>query len=180
MGPLASAAQLKDVRAGIEQLAAAAEVVLRRHRSRSPSKGYFVAPTLLVAADADGAVLHELEVFGPGATLMPYDGTAARAAELVGRGQGGLVSSVYANDTAWTEDAGARPRALARPDLDRLRQGGRAGPARRGRCCRRSIHGGPGRAGGGEELGGLRGLSLYMQRVALQGYKGLVESTFGS
>ena len=177
MGPLASAAQLKDVRAGIEQLATAAKVV---HGGSQPiaEKGFFVSPTLLVASDAGGAVLHDLEVFGPCATLMPYDGSAAQAAEIVGRGQGGLVSSVYANDKAWTEDVvlGLAPwHGRIWIGSDKVAE--QALPP--GMVLPASIHGGPGRAGGGEELGGLRGLSLYMQRVALQGYKGLVENAFG-
>jgi oxepin-CoA hydrolase/3-oxo-5,6-dehydrosuberyl-CoA semialdehyde dehydrogenase len=178
MGPLASQAQLRDVRAGIERLGAHGRV-LTGGCDPVYEKGWFVAPTLLQAADAGEAVFHQEEVFGPVATLLPYDGTAAEAATVVARGQGSLVGSLYANDPAWLEEATL---AMA-PWHGRLWLGSdkmaeQALPP--GMVLPSMIHGGPGRAGGGEELGGVRGLGFYMQRSAVQGFKGHVHGCFGA
>jgi oxepin-CoA hydrolase/3-oxo-5,6-dehydrosuberyl-CoA semialdehyde dehydrogenase len=177
MGPLASEAQLKDVTAGIQRLAAAARVATGGAK-RLREKGWFVTPTLLVAPRADVAVFHEEEVFGPVATVLPYDGSAAAAAAIANRGQGCLVSSLYSNDPAWADEA---VQAMA-PWHGRLWVGSdkmaeQAVPP--GTVLPAMVHGGPGRAGGGEELGGLRGLSLYLQRTALQGFKGTLARSFG-
>ena len=94
-------AQLADVQAGIGRLSEAAEIV--HGGAESPREGCFVSPTILRASDADQDVLHELEVFGPVFTLIPYDGRAERAAELVNRGGGGLVVSAYFAEDAWGE-----------------------------------------------------------------------------
>lgn len=178
MGPLASAAQLRDVRAGIDALASKTTIAVG---GSDPirEQGYFVAPTLLVADDPMCDVVHELEVFGPVATILPYDGTPAHAAAIVRKGEGGLVSSIYSNDGAWIEATvmGLAPwhgRVWIASDkvVEQALPPGMVLPA--------SIHGGPGRAGGGAELGGLRGLELYMQRTALQGFKGVVARTFGA
>ena len=138
-------------------------------------KGFFTSPILLeVEPGAPAPAVHSREVFGPVATVVPYSGTAADAAEIVGRGRGGLVSSVYSEDTAFTADVvlgiapyhgrvflGSAKIAEASP-----------GP---GTVLPLLVHGGPGRAGGGEELGGVRGLALYMQRVALEGSRPVIE-----
>jgi oxepin-CoA hydrolase/3-oxo-5,6-dehydrosuberyl-CoA semialdehyde dehydrogenase len=178
MGPLASAQQLLDVRDGIGRLAEAAEIALGGPAAIA-EKGFFVGPTLLIAQDAEAAVVHDLEVFGPVATVLPYDGTAARAAQLVGLGQGGLVASLFTDDPAWAREAVL---GLA-PWSGRVWVGGEKVAEHAtspGLVLPASIHGGPGRAGGGEELGGLRGLSLYLQRTAVQGYKGIVARAFGA
>ncbi|MBL9078993.1 MAG: 3,4-dehydroadipyl-CoA semialdehyde dehydrogenase [Planctomycetes bacterium] len=177
MGPVASRDQLRDVRAGIDQLAAVADVVLGGKQPIA-EKGYFVAATLLRARDAEAAVLHELEVFGPCATIVPYDGSAARAVGLCNRGGGGLVASVYSDDRAFVEAVvqGIAP-WHGRVWLGSEKTHGQAlGP---GAVLPASIHGGPGRAGGGEELGGLRGLHPYLQRTAVQGDRAVVAKAFG-
>jgi oxepin-CoA hydrolase/3-oxo-5,6-dehydrosuberyl-CoA semialdehyde dehydrogenase len=179
MGPLATAAQLEDVRAGVAQLARDGRLVFGSGDAQPlgvpAGKGFFTTPVLVeVEAGAPAPTVHSREVFGPVATLVPYSGAAAEAAELVGRGRGGLVSSVYSEDAAFTADVvlgiapyhgrvflGSAKIAEASP-----------GP---GTVLPALVHGGPGRAGGGEELGGLRGLSFYMQRVALEGSRPVIE-----
>ncbi len=174
VGPLASAAQLRDVRTGIAKLAAEC-VTACGGAGPIAEKGYFVAPTLFVAPNARTPVVHEHEVFGPVATILPFDGTVAEAAAIVALGQGSLVTSIYTNDSAsaasivdsiapWTGRIWIGSDRMAEQQLPP----GMVLPA--------SIHGGPGRAGGGEELGGLRGLGFYMQRTAVQGFKGILES----
>ncbi len=177
MGPLASAAQLRDVRAGIEKLAGAGSIVTGG-AGPIADRGYFVAPTLVMANDAGADVFHEEEVFGPVATVLPYSGDAADAARIVALGQGGLVSSVYANDPSWQEQAVLE----MAPWHGRLWVGSDKMAEQSlppGMVLPAMIHGGPGRAGGGEELGGLRGCGFYMQRCALQGFKGTLEKSFG-
>ena len=178
LGPVSSRAQLDDVLAGIQRLAQHADVATGG-AERPTETGWFVSPTLLVARDAGDEVFHDREVFGPVATVLPYDGDPEAAARLVARGAGGLVCSVYANDADWTE----RFVLEAAPWHGRIwigsdRVAEQALPP--GMVLPQTIHGGPGRAGGGEELGGLRGLDLYLQRVALQGFKGFLEGRFGS
>jgi len=178
MGPVATAQQLRDVRAGIELLAKHGRVVLGG-AAPIADKGYFVAPTLLVSESPrpDDAV-HNHEVFGPCATVMPYDGSAEDAARLVRAGGGGLVSSVYSDDREFVQSCvmGIAP-AHGRVTIGSAKIAGQAIPP--GTVMPSLIHGGPGRAGGGEELGGLRGLAFYMHRVALQGDRALVEAALG-
>jgi oxepin-CoA hydrolase/3-oxo-5,6-dehydrosuberyl-CoA semialdehyde dehydrogenase len=111
---------------------------------------------------------HEVEAFGPVATLMPYD-SVAEAIELVRRGGGSLAASVYSYDRRGRERTDPRHRFVPRPHhRDRSRRRGRIRPGH-GSPLPALIHGGPGRAGGGEELGGVRGVFHYMQRTAIQG-----------
>jgi oxepin-CoA hydrolase/3-oxo-5,6-dehydrosuberyl-CoA semialdehyde dehydrogenase len=177
MGPVASAQQLADVRAGIDALAAACAVACG---GSAPirDQGYFVAPTLLVAKDSNADIIHSDEVFGPAATILPYSGQAADAVALANRGRGCLVGSIYSNDNAWTEECvlGMSP-WHGRLWLGSDKTAGQAFPP--GGVMPQMVHGGPGRAGGGEELGGPRGLEFYMQRTALQGYQGFLSRTFG-
>ena len=107
-------------------------------------------------------------------TLLPYSGQAAEACQIVGLGRGGLVSSVYTDDRDFTE---AMVLGLA-PYHGRLTIGsGRVAEHSpgTGTVLPSMVHGGPGRAGGGEELGGQRGLTFYMQRTAVQGFRPLLE-----
>jgi len=175
MRPVATAQQLTDVRAGIGKLAACAKVVLGGTDPVAP-KGFFVAPTLLVGLDPrPGDAVHEHEVFGPVATVMAYDGTAADAARLVRAGGGGLVSSVYSDDKDFLRAMVLAAAAFhGRLVLGSAKVAGQAVPP--GTVMPQLVHGGPGRAGAGEELGGRRGLAFYMQRVALQGDRALLEA----
>ena len=184
MGPLASAQQLAAVRAGIDLLEQSGARIVHGSRGKveplgvPAGKGYFVSPVLLRADDPHAArAVHEHEVFGPVATLMPYE-DVADAARLVALGKGGLVTSVYTDDRAALEALvlGLAPwsgRILCGSSkiADQATAPGLVLPS-----C---VHGGPGRAGGGEELGGERGLDFYMQRTALQGDRALLARALG-
>jgi len=179
MGPVATAGQLADVRAGIDRLARDGRLVYgdagRAPVGVEPGKGFFVGPVLLeVEPGAEAPGVHSHEVFGPVATVVPYTGDAAEAAGIVARGRGGLVSSVYSEDVAFTSSVVME----MAPYHGRIFLGSAKiaemspGP---GTVLPLLVHGGPGRAGGGEELGGLRGLAFYMQRVALEGSRPTIE-----
>ncbi|WAL39703.1 phenylacetic acid degradation bifunctional protein PaaZ [Brevibacterium sp. BRM-1] len=128
--------------------------------------GAFVAPTLLVAEDPWADAIHDVEAFGPVAVLIGYQ-DLDEAVRLARRGRGSLVGSVVSHDveTVRTVVMGTAPwhgRLLVLDRDDAKRQTGHGSP------LPQLIHGGPGRAGGGEELGGLRGVTHFMQRTALQ------------
>jgi oxepin-CoA hydrolase/3-oxo-5,6-dehydrosuberyl-CoA semialdehyde dehydrogenase len=185
MGPLATADQLRDVRAGIGRLAAEGRLAFGSPEPLSgvgapPGKGFFVSPCLVeVEAGAAAPAVHSLEVFGPAATLIPWPGAPAEAAEIVSRGQGGLVSSVYSDDPAFLGEVvlGLAP-FHGRVFLGSAKIAEQSpGP---GTVLPQLVHGGPGRAGGGEELGGPRGLGFYMQRVALEGSRPVIEKIAGT
>ncbi len=180
MGPVSTASQLREVRDGIAKLTAdGARVVLGgadpvKGHGAPEGKGYFVAATLLAVDDSSRvSAVHEHEVFGPVATVVPYD-SAEEAVALVRRGGGGLVSSVYTEDRAFAADVvmGIAPVHGRVTVVNAKVSGAWLGP---GTVLPQLLHGGPGRAGGGEELGGLRGMGLYLQRTALQGYGPLVD-----
>jgi 3,4-dehydroadipyl-CoA semialdehyde dehydrogenase len=184
MGPVATASQLKDAVAGIAELGQAARIVHgageRIDGVGSPEdKGFFVPPTLLRAGDARNAgPVHEREVFGPVATLLPYDTRAEDAAEIAALGGGTLVTSVYSDDSGWVGDflshgGGATGRVYIGSEASAAEAPGS------GAALPQALHGGPGRAGGGEELGGLVGVRLYLQRVAIQGSKAFVNGLVG-
>lgn len=189
MGPVSTAQQLRDVRAGIGALSDSGKLVLDGRevtpRPADPAhegKGYFVGPTLVAAEDADAAVLHDLEVFGPVASVVPVEGDgpayARAAAELVARGRGGLVCSLYTDD----RKVAAAFLDAAAPHHGRIAVGSRKVAEQAlppGMALPQLLHGGPGRAGDGQELGGLRGLALYMQRTAIQGDRPLLDAIFG-
>lgn len=184
MGPVATASQLRDVRQGIDLLAGETEELIGGVGAVEPvgvpaGKGYFVGPVVRLCRDPHNAkVLHDHEVFGPVATLAPYSGAGAEAAELVNKGQGGLVASVYSDDRDYL--AATVPLLCAyhgRLYLGSAKMAAQSmGP---GTVLPTLLHGGPGRAGGGEELGGQRGMILYQQRTAIQGDKGILKALFG-
>jgi oxepin-CoA hydrolase/3-oxo-5,6-dehydrosuberyl-CoA semialdehyde dehydrogenase len=115
-------------------------------------------------------------VFGPVATLLPSSGAPAEAATIVGLGGGSLVTSVYSDDPKWLAEFVSRAGAFQ----GRVYVGSETSEGYgSGAALPQSLHGGPGRAGGGEELGGLGGLRLYQQRLALQGTRELVQALVG-
>ncbi|HEX4151964.1 MAG TPA: phenylacetic acid degradation bifunctional protein PaaZ [Steroidobacteraceae bacterium] len=173
MGPLVSLAQREEVRARAAELACEADIVAGslqtvEVRGGDRSRGAFLAPLLFRCRDPHAArAVHEVEAFGPVATLVPYR-DAADAIALARRSAGSLAASVFCADDAL---AGHFVLGLA-PYHGRILVVNE-------RCAREStghgsplaplIHGGPGRAGGGEEMGGIRGVLHYMQRTAVQG-----------
>jgi 3,4-dehydroadipyl-CoA semialdehyde dehydrogenase len=176
MGPVSTADQLRDVRAGIARLASESRPVFGGDGSvkalAPEGKGYFVSPVLLLAKDPAAAKsMHDDEVFGPVATLA----ASSAPADLVRRGGGSLVCSVYSDDRDFLRGCVL---AVA-PWHGRIYIGSEKvagqtlGP---GTVLPQLLHGGPGHAGGGEELGGLRGLQLYSQRVALHGDRALLDA----
>ena len=179
MGPLATADQLRDALDGVRTLARDTRVIAGSDRridgiAAPPGRGYFLAPTLLAADDADHArAVHEREVFAPVATLLPYDGSPADAARIVELGGGMLVTSLYADDEDWLRAFLRHGGSLAgRVYIGSAASAGEAPGS--GVAFPHALHGGPGRAGGGEELGGLAGIRLYTQRVALQGARSML------
>jgi oxepin-CoA hydrolase/3-oxo-5,6-dehydrosuberyl-CoA semialdehyde dehydrogenase len=185
MGPLATAAQLDDAIAGAAELMAEAGAVYgtggRVDGIGSPAgKGYFFAPTLLEAPHAFAVeAIHRREVFAPLATLLPYDGSAVEAAQIVALGGGTLVTSAYSDDEAWLGSYLTGAGNTTGRIYIGSESSAEAAPGS-GVALPQTLHGGPGRAGGGEELGGAAGLRLYMQRLALQGSRVMVDAVAGS
>ena len=173
MGPLVSLAQRSDVLHRVADLRREAELVAGNleHfalKDADRERGAFVPPLLLLCRDPHAArAVHDVEAFGPVATVLPYHGTDDAIA-LARRGQGSLAASVFSADDAL---AGRLVLGLA-PYHGRVL-------VVNGSCAKEStghgsplaplVHGGPGRAGGGEEMGGIRGVLHYMQRTAVQG-----------
>lgn len=169
MGALASRDQLADVRAKIAELAGSARIVAGDPDATPvPGNGAFMTPVLLRADDPwRSAAVHDVEPFGPVSTIMPYR-DLDDAIALANRGMGSLALSLFTFDRRVAEDfvlgAGAfHGRMMI---LDRTSARDSTG---HGSPLPVLVHGGPGRAGGGEELGGIRGVTHYMQRTALQG-----------
>jgi oxepin-CoA hydrolase/3-oxo-5,6-dehydrosuberyl-CoA semialdehyde dehydrogenase len=173
MGPLVSGEQRTDVLERVALLRREADLVAGNLdefevKGADAKRGAFVPPLLLLSRDAPTArAVHDVEAFGPVATVLPYRDTA-EAIALARRGEGSLAASVFCADAAL---AGQIVQGLA-PFHGRILVVNRA-------CAKEStghgsplaplIHGGPGRAGGGEEMGGIRGVLHYMQRTAVQG-----------
>ncbi|MFB8145625.1 phenylacetic acid degradation bifunctional protein PaaZ [Microbacterium sp. NPDC056003] len=178
MGPLVSVAQRDEVLRAVGALEAAggrvllgstgAPQVVRADGSVGPAPdGAFVEPLLIGFADASADAVHEVEAFGPVASVLTYR-TVDEAADLVARGGGSLVTSVATNDpavatTLLTRVAAFNGRLLFLDRADARTSTGHGAPVPH------LVHGGPGRAGGGEELGGIRAVLHHMQRTAVQG-----------
>ncbi|HXV00412.1 MAG TPA: phenylacetic acid degradation bifunctional protein PaaZ [Caulobacteraceae bacterium] len=168
MGPLVSERQGEAVLAAVGELAKCARVVFGDPDRIKVTGAARPSPILLRADDPwAAAAVHEVEAFGPVATLMPYR-DLADAIALANRGGGSLVASLYTHDPAIAAEvvlgAGAFHGRLIVIDRDCAAESTGHGSPLPG-----LVHGGPGRAGGGEEMGGVRGLFHYMQRTALQG-----------
>jgi oxepin-CoA hydrolase/3-oxo-5,6-dehydrosuberyl-CoA semialdehyde dehydrogenase len=167
MGPLATKSQLEDAHKGIALLNGK---LAYGNLDRQP-KGFFLSPILL---ESPGEAVHEHEVFGPVASLLPYE---SNAGEVVARGNGGLVCSLYSEDQSFLEETIAAVAPfhgrifIGHPKIELS-----PGP---GTVLPQLVHGGPGRAGGGEELGGPRGLAFYLQRTALQGPRPAIQKLLG-
>jgi 3,4-dehydroadipyl-CoA semialdehyde dehydrogenase len=178
MGPLVTRAQQAAAFEGIRRLASEASILCGganapRLDGIDAERSAFVAPTLLRAGDAGSArAVHEVEVFGPVATLVPYR-DEAEACVLIARGGGSLVASLYADERDFLlrmvgEIGPGHGRILA---VDPAIAAAHSG---HGIVMPQCNHGGPGRAGAGEELGGAYGLRFYHQRLAVQGSSDLL------
>ncbi|MGH8795869.1 MAG: phenylacetic acid degradation bifunctional protein PaaZ [Caldimonas sp.] len=187
MGALASAAQVRDVTERVAALAAGNEVVFGLADGFAPvgsgvADGAFFAPTLLLCRDAaNNAAVHDIEAFGPVSTLMPYDaagGAIDEALALAALGRGSLVATLVTHDLRIA--AKAVPIAAAWHGrilvLDREAAAESTG---HGSPLPQLKHGGPGRAGGGEELGGIRAVHHYLQRTAVQGSPTMLTAVTG-
>jgi oxepin-CoA hydrolase/3-oxo-5,6-dehydrosuberyl-CoA semialdehyde dehydrogenase len=183
IGPLASLDQRTEVRARIQDLLSDTEIVAGnpdevRVMSGDAEKGAFLNPVLLYADDPFGAVkVHDVEAFGPVSTVLPYD-SIEEAVELAKLGKGSLVSSVFTDDPKVAEEVviGVAPfhgRVLIGNRRSARTSTGHGSP------LAGLVHGGPGRAGGGEEMGGMRGVKHYMQRTAVQGTPRLLSAVIG-
>lgn len=183
MGPLASLDQRDEVRARIRDLQADAEIVAGnpdavRVVSGDAGAGAFLNPVLMYCDKPfAAAAVHDVEAFGPVSTVMPYD-DIEEAVALAAKGKGSLVSSVFTDDPKVAE---AAVLGLA-PHHGRVLIGNRAtakSSTGHGSPLAPLVHGGPGRAGGGEEMGGMRGVKHYMQRTAVQGSPRLLSAVTG-
>ena len=173
MGSLAGESQRIEVKQQVQKLLASSQIIYGSLDSvnavdADAEKGAFMSPLLLLNENPFGSTdVHETEPFGPVATLMPYKHTE-EAIVLAKMGKGSLVSSIVTADKNIAKDyvlgAGTyHGRILVLNEQCAKESTGHGAP------LPLLIHGGPGRAGGGEEMGGLRGVKHYMQRVAIQG-----------
>ncbi|MDQ3277095.1 MAG: phenylacetic acid degradation bifunctional protein PaaZ, partial [Bacteroidota bacterium] len=173
MGALAGKGQRDEVKANVQKLLAASQLVYGSLDSvevidADAEKGAFLSPLLLLSEQPfQNTAVHDIEAFGPVSTIMPYK-DLDEAVQLAKKGQGSLCCSVVTNDDKLATEfvVGAathhgRMLVLNRDDAKESTGHGSPLPL--------LIHGGPGRAGGGEEMGGVRGVKHYMQRVAIQG-----------
>ncbi|WP_127561123.1 phenylacetic acid degradation bifunctional protein PaaZ [Nioella ostreopsis] len=181
MGALVSSAQKADVLEKAALIGAEAERVFGdpENFAMAGSKGAFLPPMLFHCADPDRAErVHDTEAFGPVSTVMGYR-DLGHAVDLANRGQGSLVASVITHDPAVAREvalgSGAFHGRLYFNNRDSMKEStGHGSP------LPHMVHGGPGRAGGGEELGGIRGVMHYMQRTAIQGSPDILSAIGGT
>ncbi|MCF6289323.1 MAG: phenylacetic acid degradation bifunctional protein PaaZ [Proteobacteria bacterium] len=173
MGSLASQEQRQEVRERVQQLSKYAELVYGDPHNvetigADSQAGAFINPILLACNNplADKEV-HDIEAFGPVSTLMPYD-TLAEAAKLANMGQGSLVGSIFGYDDDIVSEL-VMNTASFHGRMVLINRDSAEFSTGHGSPLPHMTHGGPGRAGGGEEMGGIRGVMHYMQRTALQG-----------
>lgn len=176
MGALASPEQKKDVAASVQKLQDAGGTVL--FRGEAPNgPGAFFPVTILGFEDAYTPEVHSVEAFGPVTSFIEYK-DAEEAVELAALGAGSLVASVCTNSRDFAATVGlgiaahhGRLHFLNREDSKTSTGHGSPMP--------HLIHGGPGRAGGGEEMGGVRGIKHFMQRTAIQGSPNMLTALTG-
>jgi oxepin-CoA hydrolase / 3-oxo-5,6-dehydrosuberyl-CoA semialdehyde dehydrogenase len=173
MGSLISKEQVEEVRNSVTDIAKTAQIVYGSLDKldvigADSKKGAFISPILLREDyPFDNLVVHEREAFGPVSTIMPYK-NLDEAIELAKMGKGSLVSSIITNDDSTAKDyvvnaASHHGRILVLNRENAKESTGHGSP------LPYLVHGGPGRAGGGEEMGGMRGIKHYLQRTAIQG-----------
>jgi oxepin-CoA hydrolase/3-oxo-5,6-dehydrosuberyl-CoA semialdehyde dehydrogenase len=182
MGSLAGMAQREDVLAALNELKKESEVVFGNDTinliEADGTKGAFMSPTLLLNDKPfERLSSHSVEAFGPIATLMPYS-TTEEAVAISKLGKGSLVCSITTNDTAIARDfvlnaATHHGRILVLNRASAKESTGHGSP------MPMLVHGGPGRAGGGEEMGGKRGVMHYLQRTAIQGSPSMLTAITG-
>ena len=183
MGALAGLQQRRGVRADLERLRRGADLVVGDPDAfdvigADPQRGAFLPPLVLRAADPARPEPHEVEVFGPVCTVIGYRDTD-HAIDLAARGRGSLVGSIVSSDPAVVRDLalGVAPwhgRLLILDKDSAPESTGHGSP------LPQLVHGGPGRAGGGEELGGIRSVLHFMQRTAVQGSPRAVHAITGT
>ncbi|OAN77606.1 phenylacetic acid degradation bifunctional protein PaaZ [Jannaschia sp. EhC01] len=176
MGPVVSASQRDDVLDKAALIGTEAECVFEGEHGMD--RGAFVSPKLFLCADPDGAeAVHGTEAFGPVSTVMGYR-DLGHAVALANKGQGSLVASLFTHDSDVAREValgiGAWHGRVYINDRDTGREAtGHGAP------MPHLTHGGPGRAGGGEELGGIRAVKHYMHRVAVQGSPSMISAVTG-
>ena len=171
MGALASLDQREEVRRSVKALLSAGRLVSGHPDhvdvlGASAERGAFMAPLLLLSDDASRPEPHQVEAFGPVSTIIGYRDTA-EVVELAARGLGSLVGSIVTANAVFARQVvlGLAPwhgRLLVLDHDDAAESTGHGSP------LPMLVHGGPGRAGGGEEMGGIRGVRHHMQRTAVQ------------
>jgi oxepin-CoA hydrolase/3-oxo-5,6-dehydrosuberyl-CoA semialdehyde dehydrogenase len=189
MGPLASLEQRDEVLRQVGKLVdAGGELVIgdaggtpdvtHADGSRGPApEGAFVMPMMLRFADSGADAVHEVEAFGPVSSIFGYD-TVTQAVDLVARGGGSLVTSVATHDPEFAVDLTTRISAYNGRVLLLDRDDARSSTGH-GSPMPHLVHGGPGRAGGGEELGGIRAVLHHMRRTAIQGSPDMLTALTG-
>ncbi|WP_374833472.1 phenylacetic acid degradation bifunctional protein PaaZ [Paenochrobactrum pullorum] len=183
MGALASLDQRVEVRERITELQKGASIVAGnpdevRLTSGDAEKGAFLNPVLLYADKPfEAKAIHDVEAFGPVSTVMAYD-DLDEAIALARKGKGSLVSSVFTNDPKTAEKAVLGVAAWHGRVMIGNRETAKSSTGH-GSPLAGLIHGGPGRAGGGEEMGGIRGVKHFMQRTAIQGSPTLLSAVTG-